>query len=75
MLFTGLSPRDFYLFTKLNSRVKGYHFQIFDRVQNFVTEDIKTLTKADFLPCYEAWKFLWTKFVASEGCYFEGGKS
>jgi hypothetical protein len=33
---------------------------------------MKTLTEADFESCYEVWKILWAKCVASEGCYFEG---
>jgi hypothetical protein len=67
-----LSPCDFYLFPKLKSRVKGYHFQTPDSVQKVVTDAMKTLTDADFQSWYEAWKIRWTKCVASEKCYFEG---
>jgi hypothetical protein len=43
-----LSPCDFCLFPKLKSRVKGYHFQTFDSVQNAITDAIKTLREHDF---------------------------
>jgi hypothetical protein len=68
----GLSPCDFYLVSKLKSRVKNYHFQTLDSVQKAVTDAIKTVIEADFQSCYEAWKILWAKGVASEGCYFGG---
>jgi hypothetical protein len=32
---------------------------------------MKTVTEADFLSCYEVWYACWTKYIASEGCYFE----
>jgi hypothetical protein len=46
-----LSPYDFYLFQKLQSRVKGCHFQTLDSVQKAVTDAIKTLTEDDFQSC------------------------
>jgi hypothetical protein len=61
--FPDLSP-DFYMFPKLNSRVKGYHFHTLDSAQKAVTDAIKTLAEADFQSCYEAWKICWTKCVA-----------
>jgi hypothetical protein len=67
-----LPPCDFYLFPKLKSRIKGYHFQTLDSVQKAVTDAIKTLREADFQSCYEAQKIRWGKCVASEGCYFKG---
>jgi hypothetical protein len=68
-----LSPRDFYLFPKLKSRIEGYHFQTVDSVQKAVTDDIKALSSADFQSRYEARKIRGAKYVASDGCYFEGG--
>jgi hypothetical protein len=59
-----LSYCDFYLFPKLKSTVKGYHFQTLDSIQNAATDAIKT--------CCEAWKIRWAKYIASDGCYFEG---
>jgi hypothetical protein len=46
-----LSPCDFHLFPKLNSRVKSYHFQPRDGVQKAVTDAIKTLREADLQSC------------------------
>jgi hypothetical protein len=68
-----MSPYEFYLFRKLKSRVKGYHFQTLNNVQKVVTDVIKTLPEADAYSWYEACKIRWAKCVASEGCYFEGG--
>jgi hypothetical protein len=68
-----LSPCDFYVFPKLKSRVKGHHFQTLDSVQKNFTGATKTITEADCQSCYEARIICWTKCVASESCYFEGG--
>jgi hypothetical protein len=65
------SPCEFYLFPKLKSRFKIYHFQTLDSVQKAVTDAINTLTEADCQSRYEEWKIRWTKFAASEGYYFE----
>jgi hypothetical protein len=51
-----LSPCDFYLYPKLQSRVKGYHFQTLDSGQKAVTDAIKTLSETDFQSCYETRK-------------------
>jgi hypothetical protein len=67
-----LSPCDFYLFPKLKSRIKGYHFQTFDSVQEAVTDAFKILTEADLQSCYEAPKIRCAKCISSEGCYFKG---
>jgi hypothetical protein len=53
-----LSPCGFYMFPKLKSRVKGYHFQTLNSIQKAVTDAIKTLTEVDLQSCYEAWKIL-----------------
>jgi hypothetical protein len=72
LLVLQISPYAFYLFPKLKSRVKCCHFQTLDSVQNAVTDAIKTLTKANFQSCYEAWKIHWARGVASEGCCYDG---
>jgi hypothetical protein len=66
-----LSTCDFYLFPKLDSRIKGCHFQTLESVQTAVTDIIKTLTEADFQYCSEVQKIFWAKCVASEGYYSE----
>jgi transposase len=47
------SPCGIYLFPKLKSRFKSYHFQASDSAQKAVTDVIKTLTEADFQSCFE----------------------
>jgi hypothetical protein len=66
-----LSTCDSYLFSKLDSRIKGCHFQTLDSVQTAVTNVIKTITEADFQYCSEVQKIFWVKCVASEGYYSE----
>jgi hypothetical protein len=51
---------------------QGLSFSNADSVQRAVTEAFNTLTETGFQSWYEAWKILWAKRVASEGCYFEG---
>jgi hypothetical protein len=67
-----LSLCEFYLFPKLKSGIKGYHFQTLGSVQKAVTDAIKTLTEADF-QSYETWEIRWAKCVPSEGCYLKVG--
>jgi hypothetical protein len=61
------SPRKFYLFPKLKSRLKGYNFQTVDSVQKAVTDVIKTPSEAD-IKSYEGWKIR----VVSEDVIMKG---
>jgi hypothetical protein len=55
-----LAPCDFYLFPKLKSKLKGFHF-------GTVTDELRTLIENDFRYCYYQWKERWNHCVTSQG--------
>ena len=67
-----IAPCDFYLFPKLKSKLKGYHFGTMENIQIIVTDELNTLTENDFQYCYDQWKKRWNHCVTSQGSYFEG---
>ena len=67
-----LAPCDFYLFSKLKSKLKGHHFGTTENIQKVVTNKLHTLTENDFQYCYDQWKKRWNHCVTSQGSYFEG---
>ena len=67
-----LAPCDFYLFSKLKSKLKGHHFWTMENIQKIVTDELNTLTENDFQYCYDQWKKRWNDCVTSQGSYFEG---
>ena len=48
-----LAPCDFYLYTKLKSKLKGHHFGTTENIQKIVTEELHTQTEKDFQYCYD----------------------
>jgi hypothetical protein len=41
-------------------------------VREKTTEALKAITLQEFQNCFEQWKKLWDKCIASQGEYFEG---
>ncbi|GFX26439.1 putative transposase [Trichonephila clavipes] len=68
---TDLSPCDFFLFSKLKNHLKGHHFGTLENVQTAVTDQLKVISISEFHQCYEEWKKLHQRCVASEDSYFE----
>jgi len=66
-----LAPCNFYLFSKLNSKLMGHHFRTIENIQKIVTNELHTLTENDFRYCYIQWKKR-NHCVTSRGSYFEG---
>jgi len=66
-----LAPCDFYLFPKLKSKLKGYHFCTMENMQKIVTDELHTLTENNIWYCYDQWKKR-NHCVTSQGPYFEG---
>jgi len=62
-----LAQCDFYLFSKLKSKLKGHHFGTMENIQKIVTDELNTLTENDFQYCYEQWKKRWNQCVTSQG--------
>jgi hypothetical protein len=51
--------------------LKGKRFQNV-QVREKTTEALKAITFQEFQNCFEQWKKLWDKCIASQGEYFEG---
>ena len=69
-----LASCDFYLFSKLKSKLKGHHFGTMENIQKVVTDELHTFTENDFRYCYDQWKKKkrWNHCITSQGSYFEG---
>jgi len=67
-----LAPCDFYLFSKLKSKLKGHHSGRWKTYKKIVTDELNTLTENDFQYCYDQWKKRWKHCVTSQGSNFEG---
>ena len=67
-----LSPCDFFLFPRLKTHLKGYHFGTMDNIQKSVTDELKGIAAEAFQHCYEQWKQRLRHCVAAQGNYFEG---
>ena len=66
-----LAPCDFYLFSKLKSKLKGHHFGTMENTKN-LSDELNTLTENDFQYCYDQWKKRWNHCVTSQGSHFDG---
>jgi len=69
-----LAPCDFFLFPKLKTHLKGYHFGTVENVQAAATRALNNISREDFLHCYEEWQQRWNHCIQSQGAYFEGDK-
>ena len=67
-----LAPCDFYLFSKLKSKLKDHHFGTKENIQKVVTDELHTLKENDFRYCCDQWKKRWNHCVSCPGSYFEG---
>ncbi|GFX16288.1 uncharacterized protein TNCV_4705411 [Trichonephila clavipes] len=67
-----LSHCDIFLFPKLKNHLKEHHFGTLENIQTAVTDQMKVISISEFHQCYEEWKKILQRCVASEGSYFEG---
>ena len=51
-----LAPRDFFLFPKIKSVLKGTHFSDIDSIKKAVTTELKNIPENAFQECFESWK-------------------
>jgi transposase len=70
-----LAPRDFYLFPKIMSVLKGIHLVLVENVKAKTAEILNSLTEHDLRNCFEQWQHRMQLCVNSEGDYFEGDRS
>jgi hypothetical protein len=66
-----LVPRDFYLFPKLKSALKGTH-QSVDEVKSKMANLLKKVSADDLQHCFEQWKICMQWCVDRGGEYIEG---
>ena len=66
-----LAPRNFWLFPKLNEKLRGCRYETIEEMKEAVTKVIDTLTQEDF---HEAFQKLLERYkcIAAGGNYFEG---
>jgi histone-lysine N-methyltransferase SETMAR len=67
-----LSPREFFLFLRLKTHLKGGHFVTLENIQKSVTDELKGIPAEVFQNCYEQWKQRLRRCVSAQGNYFEG---
>jgi hypothetical protein len=69
-----LAPRDFFLFQKTKSAVKGHHFVSTEDIKTSVTRALNDIPQAAFQECYKQWQHRWKRCVQAQGMYFEGDR-
>ena len=63
-----LAPCDFYLFPKL----RGYRYEIIEKMKGAVTKVIDTLTREDFDGAFQKLLERYNRCIAAGGEYFKG---
>jgi len=69
-----LAPRDFFLFQKTKSAVKGRHFESTEDIQRSVTQALNDIPQATFQECYKQWQHHCKMCAQAQGTYFEGDR-
>ena len=71
-----LATRDFFLFPKLKTDLKGYHFGTAENVQTAASSRraLNNISSEDSLHCYEEWQRRKNRCIRLQGAYFEGNK-
>ena len=65
-----LTPADFFLLPKLQTTLKGRHFQTIEIQENAIRE-LRAITGV-FQEAFQQWKKCWEQCIASRGDYFVG---
>jgi hypothetical protein len=66
-----LAPCDFYVFPKMQVRLKGRHFVSIEDIQAESQQVLNTLTPTDFNECFQKWQNRWNH-IQPQGDYFKG---
>jgi len=67
-----LAPRDFFLFQKAKSAVKGHHFVSKEDIQKSATQVLNYIPHTALQECYKQWQHRWSRCVQARRMYFEG---
>jgi hypothetical protein len=70
-----LDPWDFWLFRKLKNALKVQRFADITDIQRIVTTLLRGIPENYFQDCFRHWHRRLTKYIASQGEYFEGDSS
>ena len=66
-----LDPCDFWLFLKLNEKLRGCRYETIEEIKEAVTKVIDMLTQEDFHGAFQMWLERYNKCIAAGGEYFE----
>ena len=66
------APCDFFLFMKMKLKLKGWHFDGNEEIQDESQKVIKTPMPNDFQKCIRPWKSCWNRCINAKGDYFDG---
>ena len=67
-----LVPRDFWLFPKLKSPLKGKRYQTINEIQENMMGQLMAISTKDIAESFEQWERHWENCVRSKGAFFEG---
>jgi len=67
-----LALREFFLFPKIKSALKGTRFESVDAVKAKATEIMNKLSEDDLRHCFQQWKICMERCRDREGEYIEG---
>jgi hypothetical protein len=65
--FVILAPRDFFLFRRLKSTLKGKQFQDVLEIKLNTTRQLQAIRKQGYQTCTEKWKDRWNRCIQLEG--------
>jgi len=60
------------MFPKLETTLKGRHFQNTEEIQQNVIRELRAITESAFQGAFQQWKKRWERCITSRGDYFEG---
>jgi hypothetical protein len=66
-----LSPPDYFLFPKLNMKLKGLHFTVVAEIQEAVTDELKKAQKEEFSVAFQKLYNRAKACIYANGAYFE----
>jgi len=69
-----LALNRFWVFSKINSSLKGRGFQDTEDIKKVMTL-MKAIPQQEFQKCFQQWQHSWAKCIAAEGECFEGDPS
>ena len=65
-----LAPCDFWLFSKLKEKRRGYRYETIEEMKEAVTKVIDTLTQEDFHGAFQRFLERYNKWIEARGDYF-----